>query len=309
MKKNNKTIIMILFFFVGLLVLLYPAISDFYNQKRQSKVIVDYESLLEKYSSNDYTQLFDEADKYNKELASLKYPYIYYKELKNYNKILDVNNTGMMGYISIDKIKVELPIYHGTSEQVLSVAVGHLEGSSFPVGGLGTHSVLSAHRGLPSSKLFTDLNKLEIGDTFTVTILDRLITYEVDQIETVEPNDLKKLEIDPEKDYITLMTCTPYGINTHRLLVRGTRIENTKVKTYITTEAFQVSNLIVTPLVALPIIFILLLSIVFKPIEKDYLDEYLDITQNNLNTDKFNKNSKNTKQINNNTSKNRINTK
>jgi len=295
MKKNNKTIIMILFFFVGLLVLLYPAISDFYNQKRQSKVIVDYESLLEKYSSNDYTQLFDEADKYNKELASLKYPYIYYKELKNYNKILDVNNTGMMGYISIDKIKVELPIYHGTSEQVLNVAVGHLEGSSFPVGGLGTHSVLSAHRGLPSSKLFTDLNKLEIGDTFTVTILDRLITYEVDQIETVEPNDLQKLEINPEKDYITLMTCTPYGINTHRLLVRGTRIENTKQKTYITTEAFQVSNLIVTPLVALPIIFILLLSIVFKPIEKDYLDEYLDITQNNINTDKYNNDSKHTK--------------
>jgi len=295
MKKNNKTIIMILFFFVGLLVLLYPAISDFYNQKRQSKVIVDYESLLEKYSSNDYTQLFDEADKYNKELASLKYPYIYYKELKNYNKILDVNNTGMMGYISIDKIKVELPIYHGTSEQVLNVAVGHLEGSSFPVGGLGTHSVLSAHRGLPSSKLFTDLNKLEIGDTFTVTILDRLITYEVDQIETVEPNDLQKLEINPEKDYITLMTCTPYEINTHRLLVRGTRIENTKQKTYITTEAFQVSNLIVTPLVALPIIFILLLSIVFKPIEKDYLDEYLDITQNNINTDKYNNDSKHTK--------------
>ena len=197
----------------------------------------------------------------------------------------------MMGYISIDKIKVELPIYHGTSEQVLSVAVGHLEGSSFPVGGLGTHSVLSAHRGLPSSKLFTDLNKLEIGDTFTVTILDRLITYEVDQIEIVEPTDIKKLEIDPEKDYITLMTCTPYGINTHRLLVRGTRIENTKEKTFITTEAFQVSNLIVTPLVALPIIFILLLSIIFKPIEKNYLEEYLDTTKQN-NTNKKDKKKK-----------------
>ena len=291
MKKNNKTIIMILFFFVGLLVLLYPSISDFYNQKRQSKVIVDYELLLEKYSTNDYTKLFEEADNYNKELASYKHPYIYYKELKNYNKILDVNGTGMMGYISIDKIKVELPIYHGTSEQVLSVAVGHLEGSSFPVGGLGTHSVLSAHRGLPSSKLFTDLNKLEIGDTFTVTILDRLITYEVDQIEIVEPTDLKKLEINPEKDYITLMTCTPYGINTHRLLVRGTRIENTKEKTFITTEAFQVSNLIVTPLVALPIIFILLLSIIFKPIEKNYLEEYLDTTKQN-NTNKKDKKKK-----------------
>lgn len=279
MKKNNKTIIMILFFFVGLLVLLYPAISDFYNQKHQTKVIVDYESLIEKYTTKDYTQLFEEADKYNKELASLKYPYIYYKELKNYNDILNVNNNGMIGYISIDKIKVELPIYHGTSEQVLSIAVGHLEGSSLPVGGMGNHSVLSAHRGLPSSKLFTDLDKLEIGDTFTVTILDRLITYEIDQIEIVEPNDIKKLEIYPDKDYITLMTCTPYGINTHRLLVRGTRIENIKEKSYITTEAFQVSNLIVTPLVALPIILILLLMIIFKPIEKNYSDENLKIIE------------------------------
>ena len=277
MKKNNKTIIMILFFFVGLLVLLYPSISDFYNQKKQSKVIVDYEKLLEEYQAKDYTYLFEEADKYNKELASLKHQYVYYKDLKNYNEILDVNNTGMMGYISIDKIKVELPIYHGTSEQVLSVAVGHLEGSSLPVGGIGTHSVLSAHRGLPSSKLFTDLNKLEIGDTFTVTILDRLITYEVDKIEVVEPSDIKDIKIAPEGDYMTLMTCTPYGINTHRLLVRGTRIENMAPKTYITTEAFQISNLIVTPLVALPIIFILLLSIVFKPVERNYLEEYLEI--------------------------------
>ena len=267
--KKNMTIIMVLFFFVGLLILLYPSISDFYNQKRQSKVIVDYEALLEKYSKKDYTELFEEADKYNQKLASYKIPYLSYKKIENYNEILDVNETGMMGYISIDKIKVELPIYHGTSEQVLSVAVGHLEGSSFPVGGKGTHSVLSAHRGLPSSKLFTDLNKLEIGDTFTITILDRLITYEVDQIEIVEPSDLKKLEIDPEKDYVTLMTCTPYGINTHRLLVRGTRIENAKEKIYITTEAFKISNLIVTPLVALPIIFLLLLIIIFKPMEKN----------------------------------------
>ena len=284
--KKNRTIIMVLFFFVGLLVLLYPSISDFYNQKRQSKVIVDYEALLEKYSNKDYTELFEKADKYNQQLASYKVPYLSYKKIENYNETLDVNGTGMMGYISIDKIKVELPIYHGTSEQVLSVAVGHLEGSSFPVGGKGTHSVLSAHRGLPSSKLFTDLDKLEIGDTFTVTILDRLITYEVDQIEIVEPNDLKKLQIDPEKDYITLMTCTPYGINTHRLLVRGTRIENAKEKTYITTEAFRISNLIVTPLVALPIIFVILLIIIFKPIEKNAFDEYLNILDSNIKVDK-----------------------
>ena len=270
MKKNNKTIIMILFFFVGLLVLLYPSISDFYNQKRQSKVIVDYESLLEKYSTNDYTKLFEEADNYNKELASYKHPYIYYKELKKYNKILDVNGTGMMGYISIDKIKVELPIYHGTSEQVLSVAAGHLEGSSLPVGGIGTHAVLSAHRGLPTSKLFTDLDKIEIGDTFTITILNRLMTYEVDQIEIVEPSDIKKLKIDPNQDYVTLMTCTPYGINSHRMLVRGKRIENIKEKTYVTTEAFRISTLVVTPMVAIPIVLIILIIIVLKPVENNF---------------------------------------
>ena len=221
--KKNRTVILVLLFFMGLLILLYPAISDFYNEKRQSRVIVDYESLLKKYESADYTELFEEAHLYNQDLVSLKHPFIYYKKLKNYNNILNVNGNGMMGYVSIDKIKVELPIYHGTSEQVLSVAAGHLEGSSLPVGGVGTHAVLSAHRGLPTSKLFTDLDKLEIGDTFTVTILDSLITYQIDQIEIVEPADIKKLTIDPEQDYLTLMTCTPYGINSHRMLVRGKR--------------------------------------------------------------------------------------
>lgn len=268
--KKNRTIIMVLFFFMGLLILLYPSISDFYNEKRQTKVIVDYEALLEKYDIEDYSQLFKEAEEYNQQLASYKDPYLSYKKIKNYNKILDVNGDGMMGYISIDKIKVELPIYHGTSEQVLSAAVGHLEGSSFPVGGKGTHAVLSAHRGLPTSKLFTDLDKLEVGDTFTVTVLDRLITYEIDQIEIVEPSDIKNLKIDQNEDYATLMTCTPYGINSHRLLVRGKRIENLKKKSYITTEAFKVSNLVVTPMVALPIIFTLLVLIIVKPVENDF---------------------------------------
>ena len=267
--KKNRTIIMVLFFFVGLLLLLYPTLSDFYNQKRQSKVIVDYEELLNKYSFDDYSEIFEKAGIYNKELASYKYPYISYKKIKGYNDILNVDSDGMMGYVSIDKIKVELPIYHGTSEEVLSMAVGHLEGSSFPIGELGSHSVLSAHRGLPSSKLFTDLDKLEIGDTFTVTILDRYMTYRVDQIEVVEPNDLNKLEIYPDKDYITLMTCTPYGINTHRLLVRGVRIEDKDKPVYITTEAFRVNVITVTSLVALPIVLLLLIYIMIKPVEKN----------------------------------------
>lgn len=268
--KKNKTLIMVLLFFMGLLILLYPSISDFYNEKRQSKVIVDYESLLEKLEIKDYAELFKEADEYNQKLASSKYPFIYYKKIDNYNKILNVNSDGMIGYISIDKIKVELPIYHGTSEQVLSVAAGHLEGSSLPVGGTGTHAVLSAHRGLPTSKLFTDLDKLEIGDTFTVTILDRLMTYQIDQIEIVEPADIEKLKINPNQDYLTLMTCTPYGINSHRMLVRGKRIENLKERTYVTTEAFRISTLVVTPMVALPIVLTILVIIIIKPVDDDF---------------------------------------
>jgi len=265
--KKNKTIIMVLFFFMGLLVLLYPSLSDFYNQKVQTRAIVDYEALIESYTANDYTDIFEEAYNYNKKLRKLKDPYLSYDKLKNYNDIINVNGTGMIGYVSINKIKVELPIYHGTNENVLNVAVGHLEGSSLPVGGIGTHSVLSAHRGLPSTKLFSDLDKLEIGDTFTVTVLNQLLTYEVNQIEIVDPHEIDKLAIDPEKDYLTLMTCTPYGINSHRLLVRGIRIENTKKPTFVTTEAFRISNLTVTPLVAMPIILTLLVIIMFKPVD------------------------------------------
>lgn len=264
--KKNKTIIMVLFFFMGLLIWLYPSISDFYNQKVQTKAIVDYESLLEEYTKEDYSELFEKAQEYNTKLQSLSEPYLMYDTLKNYDDIINVNNNGMMGYILIEKIKVELPIYHGTSEDVLNVGVGHLEGSSIPIGGIGTHSVLSAHRGLPSSKLFTDLNKLEIGDTFTITILDKIYTYQVDYIEIVEPEDIENLYIDSEKDYVTLMTCTPYGINSHRLLVRGTRIENIEKTIYITTEAFKVSNLTVMPLVAIPIILVLLIIIIIQPV-------------------------------------------
>ena len=278
MKKHKTTIIMVLFFFIGLIVLLYPSISSYYNEKKQSKAITDYEEILSKYNNQDYYKIFDAADNYNKQLVNLKNPLNTYDSLKGYENLLNINNDSMMGYISIDKIKVELPIYHGTSEEILSKAVGHIEGTSLPVGGINTHSVLSAHRGLPSSKLFTDLDKLEIGDTFTITILNELLTYQIDQIKIVSPNEIKDLEIEENKDYVTLITCTPYGINTHRLLVRGTRIENAKEKLYITTEAFKISNLIVTPLVALPIIFTLLLIIIFKPIENKnkQLEEYLE---------------------------------
>lgn len=269
MKKNKTTIIMVLFFFIGLGVLLYPSISDFYNQKVQSKAIVDYESILNNISKEDYTSYFEKANNYNKKLLAMKRPLLTYKNIKDYNQILNLNGNGMIGYLTIDKIKVELPIYHGTSNEVLSKAVGHLEGTSLPVGGSGTHSVLSAHRGLPSFKLFTDLDKLELGDTFVINVLDQTLTYQIDKITIVKPNQVNDLKIEKDKDYVTLLTCTPYGINTHRLLVRGVRIENiNNKKIFVTTEGFKISKLVVMPLVAIPLILILLLIILFKPIEK-----------------------------------------
>ena len=268
--KKHSTIIMVLFFFVGLLVLLYPSISEFYNQKVQSKEIEDYEFILKKIDKKNYDDIFKEADEYNSSLRNLNDQFVDYRNLENYDEVLNVNNRGMIGYVSIEKIKVELPIFHGTSEKVLSNASGHLEGTSFPVGGAGTHSAISAHRGLASATLFTNLDKLEIGDTFTITVLDRLLTYEIDEILIVDPKDVNSLKIADDKDYVTLITCTPYGINSHRLLVRGKRIENAKKKMFITTEAFKVSTLIVTPMVALPIVFTLLIIIIFKPVEYNF---------------------------------------
>lgn len=282
MKKRKTTIIMVLLFFMGLLILLYPSISDFHNQKVQSKSIVDYETLLKNINDDEYEQIFKDADEYNKNLAKLPNQFFNYKSVKNYKKTLNIDDNGMMGYISIDKIKVELPIYHGTSEDVLSKAVGHIEGSSLPVGGIGTHSVLSAHRGLPSSLLFTNLDKLEIGDVFTITILNRTLTYQVDKILIVNPKEITSLKIDKNNDYVTLVTCTPYGINTHRLLVRGKRIENIKEKTFVTTEAFKISSFVVTPIVSIPMIITLLISIILKPItnKKNIKEKYIYVNKN-----------------------------
>jgi len=267
MKKNKTTLIMILFFFLGLSILTYPFISDLYNRRVQSAAIVDDESILEKYGSLKFEEELKKAEEYNLKLKSWKDPFYNYDTIKNYNEVLNIGNNKMMGYISIDKINVKLPIYHGTSSEVLSKAVGHLEGSTLPIGGKRTHSVLSAHRGLPTALLFTNLDKLEKGDTFTITILNRTLTYEVDQILIVNPKQVNSLKIDKNEDYVTLVTCTPYGINTQRLLVRGKRIENVKQKTFVTTEAFKISRLIVTPLVAIPVILLSLLIIIFKPIE------------------------------------------
>ena len=203
MNKRN-TIIMIVLFFIGLLTLFYPTLSNYYNEKMGSKTIYNYESILNSYDTNKFKQIKKDAINYNKKLSKLKEPLLDYDDLKNYNKVLNVNNDGMIGYLSIDKIRVEIPIYHGTSNDTLNSFVGHVEGTSLPIGGKGTHSVLSAHRGLPSAKLFSDLDRLELGDIFKITVLDEVLTYEVDKISIVKPNNSKELKINKNNDYVTL---------------------------------------------------------------------------------------------------------
>ena len=239
-----------------------------------SKTIYNYENILNSYDIGKFKQIKKDAINYNKKLSKLKEPLLDYDDLKNYNKVLNVNNEGMIGYLSIDKIRVEIPIYHGTSNDTLNSFVGHVEGTSLPIGGKGNHSVLSAHRGLPSAKLFSDLDRLELGDTFKITVLDEVLTYEVDKISIVKPNNSKELKIDKKNDYVTLLTCTPYGINTHRLLVRGKRVDNNINKVYITTEGFKLNKLIVIPILTLPIIILLILIIIIKPVKKNNEDIY-----------------------------------
>ena len=264
---NFSTILLVAIFFVGLCVLLYPTVSDFWNEKKQSQAIVNYDDLIVDLTPEDYSEYFSKADSYNQKIRNMSFPFLNHKDIADeYYSVLDVNGDGMMGYITIEKIKVQLPIYHGTSDKVLNSAVGHVEGSSIPVGGESTHSVLSAHRGLPSAKLFTNLDKVEVGDIFTIRILDRTTTYQVDQILIVLPEDTENLNIVAGEDYCTLVTCTPYGINTHRMLVRGTRIENIEPDRVINviTEAYQIDPLIVTPAVAAPILGALLLYLIIK---------------------------------------------
>lgn len=275
-KRKWSTLILLLFFFIGLSVMLYPAISTYWNSKTQSQAIVDYEKMLSNIKPEDYSEIFAEADEYNKELLTLDAPLSEYDKLEGYDDILNVSGTGMMGYIIIDSIGVELPIYHGISDSVLNVGAGHMEGSSFPVGGVGTHAVLSAHRGLPNATLFTHLNRLEVGDIFKVTILDRTVTYQVDMVKVVLPSDTSDLFLDKDADLCTLVTCTPYGINTHRLLVRGHQIASEEEKQlYITSDAHQIDELIVTPIVALPILISLMIFVLVKPVKKDDLGDDL----------------------------------
>ena len=267
MRKNLSTIILILIFLVGLSVMLYPSVSDAVNRKHQSRAVAGYAEEVEQLSDADYQTYFDAADAYNRQLNTT--PNAFYKPdlVSGYAQTLDISGTGIMGYITIPKISVELPIYHGTDEGVLQVAAGHLEGSSLPVGGAGTHAVISAHRGLPSAKLFTNLDELEVGDRFTITVLNRVLTYEVDQISIVLPTEIDQLLPTEGMDYVTLMTCTPYGINTHRLLVRGKRVETTESQKQIrvAADAFRIEPIIVAPILAIPMLLAALVGVLVAP--------------------------------------------
>lgn len=267
MRKNLSTIILILIFLVGLSVMLYPSVSDAVNRKHQSRAVAGYAEEVEQLSDADYQTYFDAADAYNRQLNTT--PNAFYKPdlVSGYAQTLDISGTGIMGYITIPKISVELPIYHGTDEGVLQVAAGHLEGSSLPVGGAGTHAVISAHRGLPSAKLFTNLDELEVGDRFTITVLNRVLTYEVNQISIVLPTEIDQLLPTEGMDYVTLMTCTPYGINTHRLLVRGKRVETTESQKHIrvAADAFRIEPIIVAPILAIPMLLAALVGVLVAP--------------------------------------------
>lgn len=263
-KKNLSTIALVLVFFVGLSVLLYPTVSDYWNSLHQSRAIATYSDAVEEMDTSDYERMWAEADAYNEKLYESGHGLgLKKKEKKEYNNLLNVSGTGIMSYIEIPKIKCSLPIYHGTDEGVLQIAIGHIEGSSLPVGGVNTHCVLSGHRGLPSAKLFSNLDKLEEGDIFMIRTLDQTLTYEVDQIRIVLPDEVDDLKIEEGKDLCTLVTCTPYGINTHRLLVRGHRVANREEAeaVRVTADAMQVDNRIVAACIAVPVLLILLAGI------------------------------------------------
>ena len=269
MKKKSSfvTAILIAAFFIGALLLLYPTISDFWNSFHQSRAIASYAEQVADLDENAYDRLWEDARIYNKTLGDRMNRFVMGEEQKKaYAALLNIADNGVMGYIEIPKVRCNLPIYHGTDEAVLQVAIGHVPGSSLPVGGESTHCVLSGHRGLPSAKLFTDLDKLDTGDTFILRVLDETLTYEVDRILIVEPHELSALEIEEGRDYCTLVTCTPYGVNTHRLLVRGHRVENQEEAkaVRVTADAMQIDPVIVAPLVAVPLLLLLLVVLLAR---------------------------------------------
>lgn len=259
-KKHFLTVILVIGLAAGAGLLLYPSVANYWNSFHQTQAIMGYSDAVSEMSQEDYAAILDEAKAYNKRLAKTGIQWnMTDAQKEEYNKMLKIDGSDVMGYISIPKIHVKLPMYHGTEEAVLQTSIGHLEQTSLPVGGKSSHCSVSGHRGLPSARLFTDLDKLREGDTWTMTILNETLTYEADQIRIVEPEDLSNLSIKEKKDYCTLITCTPYGINTHRLLIRGHRIPNVDGDANLTADAIQIEPKYIAPFLAIPILIVLLI--------------------------------------------------
>lgn len=277
MKKKTGspiTILLILILLAGVSLLLYPTVSDYWNSFHQSRAIASYAEQVANIDDAQYEELWDAAQDYNQSLLHRPNDLLLSDEQQEiYKSLLDFGGNGIMGYIEIPMIDVMLPIYHGTKESVLQIAVGHLDWTSLPVGGAGSHCVLSGHRGLPSARLFTDLDKLKVGDVFMLHVLNEILTYEIDQILIVEPQDTDPLLIEPGKDLCTLITCTPYGINSHRMLVRGHRIESQEEPKdiRITADAVRIEPLMVAPIVAVPILLVLLIILLLPKQKKGKL--------------------------------------
>ena len=267
MSKRRSNIVLVLVLIVGLSLLLYPPVSNWWNSYRQSKVVSDYAENVAHLDNEEYERILKDARAYNETVAAYGggAASLSAEQRADYLHQLDVDGSGIMGYIDIQKIRCTLPIYHGTDDGVLQIAIGHIEGSSLPVGGESTHCVLSGHRGLPSARLFTDIDQLVEGDTFLIRTLDEDLTYEVDQIRIVLPREVGDLCVEPGEDLCTLVTCTPYGVNTHRLLVRGHRVDTIPGTLSVTAEAFQIRPVVVMPAIAIPLLlFLLLVALIFS---------------------------------------------
>ena len=281
-KKHLSTILLVMMLITGISLLLYPSFSNWWNGFHQARTVSSYTERVSHIDDNEYERILGEAQKYNESIAETGIRWeLTEQEKEQYNSQLDVSGIGIMGYIEIPRINVVLPVYHGTEDSVLETAIGHLEGTSLPVGGEGSHCVLSGHRGLPSARLFTDLDKLTSGDTFMLNILDEVLTYEVDRIRIVLPNDLSELKIEDGKDYCTLVTCTPYGINTHRLLVRGKRIETrSSLNVRVTADAMMVDRVLVAIAFVVPtLLIIILIWLVVTGLQRRNNRLYRDITR------------------------------
>lgn len=280
LKKHIITVVLMVFLMAGFGLIMYPTVSDWWNSMHMSRAIASYIDTVNEMDETQAREILQEAREYNEHLRSLPdHWHLSDEELAYYERMLNIDGTGIMGYLTIQKIDVQLPIYHGTEEAVLQRAIGHIEGTSLPVGGKGTHCVVSGHRGLPGARLLTDLDRMQVGDTFYLTVINRTFTYEVDQIKIVLPSEMENLEIDPDQDYVTLVTCTPYGINTHRMLVRGHRIPNPQGAAEASNEALQISTKQVVPVALIPTALILLIIGFFLPGSKGKLVSMAEVRE------------------------------